>query len=194
MSCSGLVLNLKDYVWLLEAFPVAAIVGTDAYNVSLLLENFHVSGNGSPGDSSLLCQGRGRFCDIFCVIERYQLYDKTLSISQFICDIICDTFCVTTEPWRKRLGESDGQIHIPICQLEFRLGKAAFFAEVKDVGDASAPGFHQATLEEDFADEFVDGLRLRALIETFRRCARRKCAGVGEFYAVVKDSHGEDRA
>ena len=113
MSCSGLVLNLKDYAWLLEAFPVSAVVGTDAYNVSLLLENFHVSGNGSPGDASLLCQGRGCFCDIFCVIERYQLYDKALSISQFICDIICDIICVTTEPWRKRLGEANGQIDIP---------------------------------------------------------------------------------
>ncbi len=89
---------------------MAAVVGTDAYNVSLLLENFHVSGNGSPGDASLLCQRRGCFCDIFCVIERYQLYDKSLSISKFICDIICDIICVTTEPWRKRFGESDSQI------------------------------------------------------------------------------------
>ena len=194
MSCSGLVLNLKDYAWLLEAFPVAAIVGTDAYNVSLLFENFHVSGNGSPGDASLLCQGRGCFCDIFCVIERYQLYDKTLSISQFICDIICDIICVTTEPWRKRLGESDGKIDIPVCQLEFRLGKTVLFAEVEDVRNTSAPGFHQAALEEDFADEFVDGLGLGPFVEGFRGGAWRKSAGVGEFYTVVEDSHGEDRA
>ena len=50
-------------------------------------------------------------------------------------------FSITAEPWRERLGESDGEIDIPICQLEFRLGEAAFFAEVEDVGDSSAPLF-----------------------------------------------------
>ena len=53
---------------------------------------------------------------------------------------------------------------------------------------------HQAALEEDFADEFVDGLGLGPFVEGFRGGAWRKSAGVGEFYAVVEDSHGEDRA
>ena len=96
-------------------------------------------------------------------------------------------FSITAEPWRERLGESDGEIDIPICQLEFRLGETAFFAEVEDVGDASAPGFHQAAFEEDFADEFVNGLGLRPFVEGLRRRARRKGSGISEFYAVVED-------
>ena len=33
--------------------------------------------------------------------------------------------------------KANGEIYKAIGQLEFRLGKAAFLAEVKDVGDAS---------------------------------------------------------
>ena len=78
---------------------------------------------------------------------------------------------VTAETWREWFGKADGQIDIAVCQLEFRFGKATFLAEVEDVGDASAPGFHQAALEEDFTDELVDGFGLWPLVEGFGRCA-----------------------
>ena len=83
--------------------------------------------------------------------------------------------------------KANRQINIPVCQLEFRLWKTTFPAEVKDIGDASAPGFHQATLEEDFTDEFVDGLRLWAPIEAFWRCARRKSARAGVNQIVAEE-------
>ena len=82
-------------------------------------------------------------------------------------------------------------MRLVVLFLHLDLGKAAFLAEVEDVGDASAPGFHQATLEEDFTDEFVDGLRLWAPIEAFWRCARRKCPGVGEFHSIVENGDRE---
>ena len=165
MWCLNQVLNQKQGERLFESFPVTAVVGTDADNISFFLQNIHISGYGSSGDTCFLCQRGSGFCDIFCVIERYQLHDKTLSLSQFICDIICDIIYVTAEPGRERFGKADGQIDIAVCQLEFRFGKAVLLAEVEDVGDAPAPGFHEAALEEDFTDELVDGFGLWPFVE-----------------------------
>ena len=119
------------------------------------------------------------------IIHSLEAFSKCVCSTIF--SAIYSVIYSATKPWSQRLLKADCQIDIPVRQLEFRLRKAAFFAEAKDVGDASAPGFHQAALEEDFADEFVEGLRLRALIETFRRCARRNCPGVSEFHPIVED-------
>ena len=120
-------------------------------------------------------------------ISRLTVEIETSSFSFISSVIFSIIFSITAEPWRERFGESDSKIDIPVRQLEFRLGKAAFFAEIKDVGDASAPGFHQSALEEDFADEFVDGLGLWPFVEGFRGGAWRKSARVGEFYPIVED-------
>ena len=109
MWCLNQVLNQKQGERLFESFPVTAVVGTDADNISFFLQNIHISGYGSSGDTCFLCQRGSGFCDIFCVIERYQLHDKTLSFSQFICDIICDIISVTAETWREWFGKADGQ-------------------------------------------------------------------------------------
>ena len=74
-------------------------------------------------------------------ISRLTVEIETSSFSFISSVIFSIIFSITAEPWRERLGESDGEIDIPICQLEFRLGEAAFFAEIEDVGDASAPLF-----------------------------------------------------
>ena len=90
--------------------------------------------------------------------------------------------------------KANRQINIPVCQLEFRLWKTTFPAEVKDIGDASAPGFHQATLEEDFTDEFVDGVGLGPSVEGFRGGAWRKSAGVGVNQIVAEEDLRGGRA
>ena len=55
-----------------------------------------------------------------------------------------------TKPWCQRLLKANGEIDKAIGQLEFRLWEVVLFAEVEDVRNTSALGFHQAALEFRF--------------------------------------------
>ena len=84
-SLSAWIKEIPGRPWdeegLLQALPVAAVIGTDSYHKPFLLQRIHIAHNCPPGHSGFLCQSGSGFCDIFCVIEGQYPNNNTLSFS-----------------------------------------------------------------------------------------------------------------